>query len=406
MDRTTNIHGLLAGPAEHPAGSRAASAADALVRAGARAACAMHITDPQLPAFMGKASGAADGIAEIARPIAERMMQTGRAIRVVEMGNRALGTHQRFVGIACGSNDDDGAVILVVNDEQLPTYTAEAIAVALSNPTEVDQPHLADCRACSALTRDIATEFDAGIVGISLFSRAGMRTDLHVRSGELLRRTRLPLESVWGDAARAGAAFNLADLRQHRGMESLGSIGMSHAAVVALENEAGVPVGAVGVAAPHELPDDISLRLLDRSRDYAREVMQAHARSRVSSSPARPVLSHSARREQHVELRELAARIGCHRVAIYQGEGEGLGMVGCFAGDGSSLVSPPDAYEEELVRMAAYRGVSVVTEQAAVVLLSNGVLIYASDSERDPMEAIQFALQDLLDDPYGDQMAA
>ncbi len=371
---------------------RARQAGRVLVMAGCRASCVVQLADGAPDPLVRGGAGDVASLAAVAVPLAEGLVDSGRALRVVDAGSRSPGgARLRFAAVSCGQRAGV-ATVVVLSGDGLSTHQLETVAMLLSAPPGQPEPPVGIQRPCSLLARDLAGEGAADLVSIALFARAGMQLDLHVRSGDLLRRRRVPVGSIWGEAARHGAAYRIGELRQHRGTEHLAALGMEEAVLVSLENDAGVPVGTIGLAARERLPDGLATGLLERTRTLAREVMESHAHT-----PAQR--AHPGAVSQDIELRVLARSVGCRRFAVYMPQGSELVLLGSFAADGQSLAAPPDPFEQELVRTALERTVSITTEGAAVVLLANGVLLYASDSRRDPMQAIQSALRDLVDGP-------
>lgn len=379
----------LPAPEELPADpiARARSACDALVRCGFESALALQVVDPADPAMLCAAAGRVDVVLDAARGIAERAAVTGRALQMIDADDVRRNLRWRFGAVPCG-DVRDGEIVVVVADPSLTQREAQVVATWLATPaarrTVIANP-------CAALARSLAAEFSVDIVVFSLFAQAGMLMNMHVRSGAVLRTWRCPVDTVWGEAARHGAAFVLGDLQMHPGAESLAALGIRSAAVVGFENGSGIAVGAIGIGSRDELDIDIAQRLLERVPVLGPQLMHLRAATDVPRpDPAGAV-----------DLRGFAARVGCRRFALYSKQGNVVALVSAHAGDGSLLVSPPDPYEQQLVVWAAEKGIAVASDDAAAVMIGEDTVLYAQDPHKKPMERLRLALQDLRNDPYG-----
>jgi hypothetical protein len=107
-----------------------------------------------------------------------------------------------------------------------------------------------------------------------------------------------------------------------------------------------------------------------------------------------------------VDLRVLAARVGCRRFAMYERVGPELRLISAHTYDGSRLMTPPDELEEQLVCWAADKGIGVVSEDAAAVLIGDHTVLYAQDPEKRALDCLRLALQDVRRNPYGGEDAA
>lgn len=359
---------------------RAQATCQALTAVGFEASAAMLVPMGAAGGDVVAAGGAIDRVMGLAGNTALVGAVDGRPLHMPDAVSDT-----RAVAIAAGDGPD-ARLVVVVADPLLSRREAEALAAWLA-PARVIHP--AGGGACASLARELAAEYEADVVVMALFASAGMLLNLHVRSGGLLRAWRVPVDTVWGEAARHGAAFMLGDLQMHPGAEALASLGLASAAIVGLENGRGIALGAIGVAARADLRIDVARHLLDRSIELGPRLMEVRSRSRV------PDVDESGA----VELVAFAQRVGCRRFAFYSRDGGHVRFMSAHAGDGSRLVSPPDPFEEQLVAWAAEKGVAVVSEDAAAVLVGDAVL-YAQDPVKRPMDQLRLALQDLRESPY------
>lgn len=377
--------------------ARARAACDALVGCGMESALALQVVDRMTQGMLCAAAGRIDHVADVARGLAEEAALTGRALHMVDADDTRMNLRWRFGAVPCGAVRD-GQVVLVVADPSLTQREAQAIATWIAPADDASITvgggglgQRIEVATSGDLARSLAREFHADAVVFALFTQAGMLLNMHVRSGAVLRSWRAPVDTVWGEAARHNAAFVLGDLHMHPGAESLSSLGMRSAAVVGIENGNGIAIGAVGIAARHELDIDVAQRLLDRAPVIGPQLMEFKSRTVVPSADA----------DGAVNLRAFAARVGCRRFALYSKAGVAVTLLSAHAQDGSVLVSPPDPYEEQLVCWAAEKGIAVASDEAAAVMVGDDTVLYAQDSKKRPMECLRLALQDLRDNPYG-----
>lgn len=368
--------------------ARARTACEQLAGAGIAAAVALHVPARGAAATVCGSAGRVERVLDEAAAIARRAADGGRALELSESAERGIARHVRHAAVPVGSVRD-GVIVLVVSDPALTRRDARAIATWAA-------PHDAaglDLRGgpCGGMARGLAREFGADAVVFALFAQSGMRLDLHVRSGALLRTTRLPVDTIWGEVSRHGAAFTIGDLPLHPGAELLASIGMRSAGLVGLENGRGIAIGALGVASAGELDVDVAHHLLARGPMLGPDLM-----SRLSSTVV-PVPG----ADGTVDLRILAARVGCRRFAMYERDGAQLRLVAAHAEDGSRLVAPPDAVEQQLVCIAAQDGVGVAGNEAAAVRVGESSVLYAQDPEKRALERLRLALQDVRRNPFG-----
>lgn len=376
-------------PAELPLEplERARAACDHIAGIGLEASLALHVPDDGSQGVLCGASGRVESLLDVARGLARQAARDGRAVQLLDTdGPRGAGA-RRHAAIPVGRTSS-GTVVLVASDARLARREAQALA------TWAAPVHLNGMRIqggpCASLVRDLAREFEADVVVLTRFAQSGMILDLHVRSGALLQSSRIPSDTVWGEVARHAAAFTLGDLSMHPGTELLGSVGMRTAALVGLENGHGIAVGALGVASAGDLDLDIAHHLLGRSPKLGPELMARF------SSTAVPV----AAPDGTVDLRVLAARVGCRRFAMYERDGGKLRLVAAHAQDGSRLMSAPDAGEQQVVAWAAEKGVGVVSEDAAAVLIGDHTILYAQDPARRALDRLRLALQDVRRNPF------
>lgn len=372
--------------------TRARAAGELAAAAGFAASCGIVVPDDGGQGLVCAASGRIDPLLDVARGSARAVALDGRALRLVDTDSRGADARNRHAAIPVG-RAGSSTVVLVVSDPQLTRREGQALA------TWAAPPRAAGLRVrggpCGALARRIAREYGADAIVLALFATSGLRVDLHVRSGALLDSSRVPADTVWGEVARHGAAFTLGDLALHPGTGLLNAVGMHTAAMVGLENGHGIAIGALGVATGGEFDVDIAHQLLSLSPSLGPEVM---ARMSATSVPV-------AAKDGTVDLRLLAARVGCRRFAMYERIGAELQLVSAHARDGSKLVSPPDELEEQLVAWAAQKGVGVVSEDAAAVLVGRHTVLYAQDPDRRALDCLRLALQDVRRNPFGAEEA-
>lgn len=372
--------------------ARARAACDLASAAGFSASCAIVVPDDGGQGLVCAASGRIDPLLDIARGSACAVAKDGRPLRLVDAEARGPAARRRHAAIPIG-RVGSATVVLVVSDPQLTRREGQALA------TWAAPNRAAGLRVrggpCSALARRIARDHDADVVVIALFAATGLRVDMHVRSGAVLDSSRVPSDTVWGEVARHGAAFTLGDLALHPGTGLLNAVGMHTAAMVGLENGHGIAIGALGLATDGEFDVDIAHQLLAIAPALGPEVMSCMSDTSV------PVPA----RDGTVDLRLLAARVGCRRFAMYERIGAELQLVSAHARDGSNLVAPPDELEEQLVAWAAQKGVGVVSEDAAAVLIGTHTVLYAQDPDRRALDCLRLALQDVRRNPFGAEQA-
>lgn len=393
MERRRRRTDLLPPPAQLPREplDRARAACDFVSAAGFEAALALHVPDDGSQGVVCGATGRVDALLDVARGIARSAAREGRALQLLDTdGPRATSLRWRHAAIPLGRTPS-GTVVLVTSDGRLARREGQALA-AWAAPADIRGMHVRG-GPCGTIVRSLAREFSADAVVIALFAQSGIMLNVHVRSGALLQARRIPTDTVWGEVARHGAAFTLGDLAMHPGTELLGSLGMRTAGLVGLENGNGIAIGALGVATAGELDLDIAHRLLARSPGLGPELM-----SLLSSTPVPTPDEHGT-----VDLRVLAARVGCRRFAMYERSGAELRLVAAHAEDGSQLVSPPDELEEQLVCWAAQKGIGVVNDDAAAVLIGDHTVLYAQDPDKRALDCLRLALQDVRRNPFGSE---
>ncbi|MBC7644702.1 MAG: hypothetical protein H7123_06220 [Thermoleophilia bacterium] len=367
--------------------ARARVACEALTLSGFDAAIGLHIPDGSESAITFASSGRFDRLMHDVVQLAEEAARTGMPLYMP--ADRAL--RGMKCAVITGGDTANGRTMLVVADTALSQREGEALAAWLA-PVASSRAVLGG--SCGQLAASLAAEFSVEAVVISLFASAGMLCNLHVRSGGLLRTWRLPTDTVWGEAAQHGAAFVLGDLHAHPGTEALAALGMSSAAIVGLENGNGQPIGSIGVASRDELDMDIARMLLERAPILGPQIMQLRSTTR----PIAPLdVGLAETGEAVVELRGFAQRVGCRRFAMYERKGTSLRLVAAHAGDGTRLISPPDPYEEQLVCWASDKGIAIVSEDAAAILVGTDTVLYAQDPRQRPIDCLRRALGDLRD---------
>ncbi|MEO6866612.1 MAG: hypothetical protein ABI200_01170, partial [Gaiellales bacterium] len=161
--------------------------------------------------------------------------------------------------------------------------------------------------------------------------------------------------------------------------------------LVGLENGNGIAIGAFGVASAADLDVDISHQLLARAPDLGPELMHTLSRTVVPVADERGT----------VDLGVLAARVGCRRFAMYERDGVELKLVSAHSEDGSKLVSPPDEIEQQLVGWAAKKGIGVMSDDAAAVLIGERTVLYAQDPKKRAIDCLRLALHDVRRNPFG-----
>lgn len=355
---------------------------------GFAAACAVHVPDDGSQGVVCGAVGRIESLLDIARGSARSVAGEGRALRLVDTDVPGVGSHQRHAAIPLGRSGA-GTVVLVVSDPRLTQREGQALA-AWAAPPQASGLRVRG-GACTGIARRIARQHGADVVVMALFAASGMRLDLYVRSGALLHSCRVPTDTVWGEVARHGAAFTLGDLKLHPGTELLGSVGMRSAALVGLENGHGLPIGALGIARVSDFDLEISHELLALAPELGPEVM-----TRMSSTSV-PVPAGDG----SVDLSVLAARVGCRRFAMYERIGAELRLVSAHDRSGSPAPATPDATELQLVSWAAQKGVGVVNDDAAAVLIGNHSVLYAQDPSKRALDCLRLALQDVRRNPFG-----
>lgn len=321
--------------------------------------------------------------------LAVRAARRGSQLAVLDTRERRTMLHWHHAATCVGAQPDGTAAVLVVSDPQLARRDGEAIALWAAPPKPIGST--LDREPCADLTHALARDLDADAVIVALFARAGMLLTLHTRAGVPVRSWRAPIDTVWGEVARHGAAFTLGDLPLHPGAEALGAVGMRAAAMVGIENGNGIAVGAVGVAHRRNLDIDVAHELLARSPDLGPQLMQRMSSTRVPT----------ASEDGSIDLAVLAARVGCARFAVYRlGEG-GLRISSVHAQDGARVTGPSDGGEETTVRSAYEQGVFIADRSAAAIRVGGSLVLYASDPQRDVIERLRLALGDVRRNPFG-----
>ncbi|MCW2920771.1 MAG: hypothetical protein JWL76_645 [Thermoleophilia bacterium] len=376
--------GLL--PAE-PLG-RARAACDLAAAAGFDASLAIHVPDNGSQGVLCGASGRVEPSIDVARGVARSAAHEGRALQLIDADGPVRGIGLRHAAVPVGRTED-GTIVLVVSDSRLTRREGQALATWAA-PDAVSGMRVRG-GACAGITRRLARDHGADVVVLALFAASGIRLDVHVRSGAMLHTCRVPSDTVWGEVARHGAAFTLGDLAMHPGTALLGSLGMRTAALVGLENGHGIAIGALGIASVGDLDIDIAHHLLADAPALGPEVM---ARLSTTSVPVPAP-------DGTVDLRLLAARVGCRRFAMYERVGTELHLVAAHGPDGTPLGAHPDELETQLVGWAAQKGVGVVSDDAAAVLIGNHTVLYAQDPGKRALDCLRLALQDVRRNPFG-----
>jgi len=381
---------LLPLPALLPAAplDRARAACDHVASIGFGSVLALHVPDDGTQGVLVGAIGRVEQLLDVARGVARRAVNEGRAVQVVDADGPLRGASARCAAVPLGRTND-GTVVLVVGDPRLTRRECQALA-AWAAPIDASGMRIRG-GACSGIARRVAREQHADVIVLALFAASGIQLDVHVRSGALLHSCRVPSDTVWGEVARHGAAFTLGDLSMHPGAELLASVGMRTAALVGLENGSGLPIGALGIASAGDLHIDVAHHLLAAAPNLGPELM-----GRMSSTPV-PVPAPDGT----VDLSVLAARVGCRRFAMYERVGTELHLVAAHGEDGAALASEPDALEQQLVGWAAQKGVGVVSDDAAAVLIGNHTVLYAQDPGKRALDCLRLALQDVRRNPFG-----
>lgn len=384
MERKSRIHAALHALAALPTEvqSRSEAAHDALAALGFAHVGVFAVDDRHASVSAGDAGG------ELASGAAAQAVAVARSGRMA-YANDPRQTPGRFCAVPVGSAGDGVSYVLAVADGDLTLHEAQAIAIAAAGPT--DGQAVRGGGACGELAAHIAGDFCADLVVISLFAQAGMLLSVHTRSGDLLYSWRCPADTVWGEAARHGAAFSLGELQMHPGAEGLAAVGMRSVAVAGLENGAGVAIGAIGIASARQLSPDAASGLLAAASSLGPRIMDACGRSEV------PTVDETGA----VEMRAFATRVGCRRFAVYTRANGELSLSAAFAEDGTRLVAPPHQHEEYLVQCAIARGVGLTTDDAAAIPVGDDTVLYAHDPATRPMDRLRLALQDMHANPYG-----
>ena len=395
MERRRRRTDQLPLPAElpHEPLDRARAACDFVSAAGFEAALALHVPDDGSQGVLCGASGRVEPLLDVARGLARTVTRDGRALQLLDTDDRRSRSRWRHAAIPLGRTPS-GTVVLVTSDSRLARREGQAIATWAA-PANVLGMRVRG-GPCARMARELAREFDADSVVLALFAQSGMILNLHVRSGALLHASRIPTDTVWGEVARHGAAFTLGDLSMHPGTELLGSVGMRTAGLVGLENGHGIAIGALGIASAGDLDLDIAHDLLARAPQLGPDIMKMLSSTNVPVPDA----------DGSVDLRLLAARVGCRRFAMYERSGPELRLVAAHTADGSRLMSPPDEVEEQLVCWAVQKGIGVVSDDAAAVLIGDHTVLYAQDPNKRALDCLRLALQDVRRNPYGEADAA
>ncbi len=377
-------------PSQLPADAveRARAACEHVVAAGFAASCAVVVPDDGGQGLVSGAAGRVEHLVDIARGSARSVARDGRALRMVDVDSPRARSRERHAAMPvgrCGS----ATVVLVVSDPRLSRREAQACAAWIA-PARAGTA-TTQGGACGDLVRRVARRHHADVVVLALFAASGMRVNVHVRNGALLHSARVPTDTVWGEVARHGAAFTLGDLSLHPGTGMLGALGMSAAALVGLENGAGIAIGALGIASADELDVDAAHHLLADAPRLGPAIMEQ------LSSTAVPVPAEDGT----VDLGVLAARVGCRRFAAYELLGTELRLVAAHARDGAAIDARPDELETQLVTWAVQKGVGVVGDDAAAVLIGNHTVLYAQDPAKRALDCLRLALHDIRRNPFG-----
>lgn len=189
--------------------ARARSACDALVAAGFESALALDVPETGAVALPCATAGHGERLLDVARGMASHAAQDGRPLVMVDAPRMYRGGHFRHAAMPLGTVRD-GQIVLVVADSRLSQRESEAIAMwaaprAVAGMSVLGGP-------CTSLVHGLAAEFDADAILLSLFAASGMRMHMHARSGGIVRSWRAPLDTVWAEAARHGAAFVLGEV--------------------------------------------------------------------------------------------------------------------------------------------------------------------------------------------------
>jgi hypothetical protein len=369
--------------------ARGRIAGELAAEAGFERSCTIVVPDDGSQGMVASADSRIEDVLDVVRGSARSVAHDGRALALVDADLRGgRGAQLRHAAMPIGRIGSSTAV-LVVSDPRLTRREGQALA-AWAAPTEAAGLRVRGGE-CAPIARRLARQHGADVVVIALFAASGLRVDVHVRTGARLHGCRVPNDTVWGEVARHGAAFTLGDLSMHPGTGFLGSVGMQSAALVGLENGHGIAIGALGLASADELDVGIAHELLGLAPELGPEVM-----TRLSSTPV-PVPA----ADGTVDLRVLAARVGCRRFAIYERVGAELRLVAAHARDGSRSSAPVDELEPQLVSLAAQKGVGVVGEDAAAVLIGRHTVLYAQDPDKRALDCLRLALQDVRRNPFG-----
>ncbi len=334
----------------------------------------------------------------------------GAAVEAVDLGHPAaiqtlvmpggFGTFKCAV-IRCGQQGLSEYVV-VICDETLSRRDVDAIASWATGAREGDTVRSGG--PCGSVARDVAAKTGADVVTIALFAPSGMLMNLHVRSGSRLRAWRTSTETVWAEAALHKAAFLLGDLELHPGAEHLAALGMQSAAVVALENRKGVPIGSVGIASRAAINQGDVDVLMNVAPEIAEQIVALRTTDRRMSNVG-ALEPHGERRgvqgveasSDTIDLALFARLVACRRFSVYVRTGNMMQMVSAFREDGTFVMDQPDPMEHELVRWAAERGLAVANQLAAAVMVGDGTVLYARDDSYQPMQRLRSALLQIRD---------
>jgi len=368
--------------------ARARVACDHAAAIGFESVVAMHVPDDGSQGVVSGAAGRAEPLVDVARGIARRALHDGRPLQLVDTEDRIGARRWRHAAVPIG-RVAGGTLVLVASDPNLSQREGQALATWVAPATTAGMTVRGG--PCASLARGLANEFDADAVVLALFASSGILLNMHVRSGGLLHSARVPSDTVWGEVARHGAAFTLGDLPLHSGVELLASVGMRNAALVGLENGNGIAIGALGVASAGELDVDVAHHLLARAPVIGPDIM-----TRLSSTQV-PVPA----ADGSVDLHLLAARVGCERFVMYELVDTEPQLIAAHARDGSRAVDTADELEKQLVGWAARKGVGVVSDDAAAVLIGDHTVLYARDGNKRALDCLRLALQDVRRNPFG-----
>jgi hypothetical protein len=348
----------------------------------------LHVADDGAAVVPLASAGIVHPLEAVAAGMARRISRDGRPLIVVDSEERRSGRRWRHA--ACPlAHGEGGTYVLALCDTTLPRREAQAIATWAA-PRDPGAMRVYGGRS-THLAHSLARRLDVDVVAFGIFAASGMHLRLHTRSGALLQIARVPNETVWGEAARHGAAFTLGDLPVHDGAAALAALGMSTAALVGLDNGGGVPLGALGVASSGRIAPDMAHELLGIGPGVGPEIMRALATTEVPVPDA----------DGTINLDVLAARVGCERFAMYDFSGGEVRFVAAHARDGSLQRVAPDERERALVRQAVEHGIGAFGPQAAAVLVGGHTVLYAHDPGKRVLECLRRALDDIRRNPFG-----